>query len=144
MRNEIDDGFERAKALLTIAEDDMSRLPRPVATFLLVCSAQGVIDNGGYCYFFGADWLGSPTYSEFIEAYGAIGCNRQASELARVVATFPFANAHLDPVARKAFMKEHYDKSSGELPIWGDDLCGDKEVWEKLGKYYQANCSSFA
>jgi hypothetical protein len=51
----------------------MSRLPQNVRIFLLVNGAQGIIDNGGYKYFFGQDWPGTPPYDDFANAYEAIG-----------------------------------------------------------------------
>ena len=80
-----------AQQMLTGVGDDMSRLPESVRIFLLVNGAQGVIDNGGYNYFFEEDWPGSPPYEDFVDAYEAIGCIRQAADLRRVVATFPFS-----------------------------------------------------
>ena len=51
-----------AQQMLTAVGDDASLLPESVRIFLLVNGAQGVIDNGGYKYFFGEDWLGKPPY----------------------------------------------------------------------------------
>ena len=125
------------------ATGDMTRLTASVRTFLLVYGAQGVIDNGGYKSFFGDNWPGNPPYQDFISAYEAIGCRTQARELRRVVATFPFPNPHLDKDRRRAFMESNYDKTALSVRGWGDALCGDEAVWEKLVRYYQTNEDEF-
>jgi hypothetical protein len=84
-----------AEAMLSSVDGDLNRLPEAVQIFLLINGAQGVIDNGGYIYFFEEDWPNTPPYDDFISAYEAIGCSQQADDLRRVVATFPFDNPHL-------------------------------------------------
>jgi hypothetical protein len=140
----ISDAFRKAFKNLDKARDNIDLLPQSVATFLFVYSAQGVIDNEGYQYFFGSDWPRKPSYSRFVEAYNAIGCKRHAKELSRVVSTFPFDNPHLKESARKKYMKENYDDEKFEIEGWGNKLCGDEEVWEKLKKYYLKNRKDFA
>src|SRR4051812_22438859 len=104
--------IDAAEDKLASVGDDMSLLPETVRVFLLVNGAQGVIDNGGYRYFFGQDWPGTPPYEDFISAYEAIGCRQQAADLRRVIATFPFSDPHLCKEKRQAFIDAHYDKST--------------------------------
>ncbi len=89
MADIIDETFNRLSSRYGSFEEQIDTLPPVIQNFLLVVSAQGVIDNGGYRYFFGADWPGNPPYSKFIDAYQSIGCEEQAKELERVVGTFP-------------------------------------------------------
>ncbi len=136
--------FEQALGKIEEVGQDLARLPEAVRVFVLVHGAQGVIDNGGYPYFFGQDWPGNPAYQEFISAYEIIGCRRQASELHKIVGTFPFPNAHLDRNRRRAFMKSNYDRATDCVRGWGDALCGDKGVWKKLARYYTTHKHDFA
>jgi len=53
----LSEGFGKAEIKLKKASDDICRLPDAIRNFLLVYSAQGVIDNGGYRYFFQSNWL---------------------------------------------------------------------------------------
>ncbi len=138
------DAFDKAIKKLDKAKDNIDLLPISVATFLFVHSAQGVIDNGGYEYFFGGDWPGKPPYSRFVEAYIAIGCRKQAKELARVISTFPFSDPHLKEGARKKYIKKNYDDAKDEIKGWGKKLIGNKEVWEMLKKYYLKHKIDFA
>jgi hypothetical protein len=131
----IDNAFTKANALLADAGDDLRRLPAEVATFLRVIAAQGVIDNGGYCYFFGNDWPGNPPYGDFIQSYRDIGCTSQAEDLARVVGTFPFAEPHLSRERRLLYIEQNYNEDLFSVTGWGDSLCGDASVWARLAQY---------
>ncbi len=125
------------------AGGDLTKLSEPVRTFLIVNGAQGVIDNGGYRYFFDADWPGNPPYEVFAAAYETIGCWKQATDLRRVVATFPFPDPHLHKEGRCQFIEENYDQDSFSVRGWGDELCGDDEVWKKLAAYCDWNRPHF-
>ena len=81
MTDLIDQAFDKAVMLLNANDEKMDNLPDEVATFLMVYNAQGVIDNGGYFYFFENDWTDSPPYIDFINSYNSIGCVAQANEL---------------------------------------------------------------
>jgi hypothetical protein len=133
-----------AEDKLAAADEDMSRLPESVRVFLLVHGAQGVIDNGGYRYFFESDWPNTPPYEVFASAYETIGCVEQAADLRRVVATFPFPDPHLDSDKRQAFIDEHYDEDECEVRGWGEAICGDDVIWKKLAGYAKQHVHDFA
>ena len=136
--------FKKAINLLDKAHDKMDQLQAEVSTFLYVHSAQGVIDNGGYRYFFESNFPTNPPYSKFIEAYKNIGCEKQAKELERIVSSFPFENVHLEADLRNKYMDKNFDEDMYEVKGWGNALCGDEEVWNKLGQYYIKNKIKFA
>jgi hypothetical protein len=146
MNDTISEAFSKARALAdaTNDEDDLSQLPESVKTFVLVYSAQGVIDNGGYYRFFDSDWPNRPPYSQFIDAYAKIGCKSQSKDFERVVTSFPFTDPHIKSEKRQKYMNDHYDEENFEVRGWGDILCGDEDVWEKLAVYYHQNKSDFA
>jgi hypothetical protein len=137
-------GFDKAERLLKKANGNMDSIPTTAANLLIIVSAQGVIDNGGYKYFFESDWPMQPPYSRFIEAYSAIGCEKQAADFARVVSSFPFDEPHLNAEKRNEFMDANYDEDEGIVKGWGDMLCGDEEVWSKLETYFLENVKDFA
>ena len=136
MDKELDKAFEKAKEKLGSASQDIEKLSKPVSTLLLVYSAQEVIDNGGYEYFFESIWTNNPPYSKFINAYHEIGCEKQAIDFNRVALSFPFENPHLNESAREKYINDNYDEGEFKVIGWGDALCGDEEVWTKLKKYY--------
>jgi hypothetical protein len=57
-RNSIDQAVELASRHLRRVGGDPRRLSEPARTLVLVYGAQGVIDNGGFRYFFENDWPG--------------------------------------------------------------------------------------
>ena len=140
----IDEIFNRLTTRYGEVEEQLDSLPLSAQIFIRVLAAQGVIDNGGYRYFFGADWPGNPPYSLFIDAYRAIGCGEQARELERVVGTFPFGDPHLHKGKRKWFMRTNYDQEKFEVRGWGDELCGDERVWEKLAQFCEKHKEALA
>lgn len=133
--DKLDNLLDIAFEMLDDHDEDFTALPRSVATFLRVHGAQGVLDNGGYRYFFEKDWDGNPPFREFVDAYEEIGCRAQAAELARVVATFPFDEPHLHEELRNRYIEEFFDEKSRCVEPWGDALCGDPEVWKRLTAY---------
>lgn len=143
MNKTLNNAIEQATIKLNQVAKNIDDLPQSVATFLMVYSAQGVIDNGGYIYFFESDWPNNPPYLKFIEAYFAIGCINQSQDIARVVSTFPFDDPHLNKQERARFIEANYDEDALEVKSWGESLCGDVEVWEKLEAYCTKNKSDF-
>jgi len=141
---EISIANDAAQSLLRRTGNDLSKLPAPVSAFLRVYGAQGVLDNGGYRFFFDADWPETPDYSVFVEAYRTIGCETQAKDLARVVKTFPFSRPHLDRKKRNEFIEKNYDPDKFHVRGWGDALCGDESVWTALTEFVRRHRSLFS
>src|SRR5690606_5096314 len=94
--------------------------------------AQGVIDNGGFQYFFESDWPDRPAYDEFVSAYRAIGLAEEAETFQRAIEWFPFPDAHLHVERRNEFI----DRNG--FPKELDTLCGSDRVWIKLDEYFNA------
>lgn len=82
---------------------------------LVVMGAQGVIDNGGFQYFYEADWPNKPPYSLFINAFKEIGANKVADCIAESVELFPFPNPHLAVDARNVFLDSQGEGSQFEI-----------------------------
>jgi hypothetical protein len=131
----VEQAFGHAEAVLQETDGDFSALSPALQVVVLIVSAQGVLDNGGYRYFFERDWPGQPSYEIFAQSYEAIGCRDLAAELRRVVATFPFPEPHLKSDERVSYISDHYDEESFEVPEWGEAFCGDPSVWAKLAAY---------
>lgn len=137
--------LETAEAMLGAVDEDMRLLPEAVQVFLAVHGAQGAIDNGGFVYFFEADWPGLPPYENFIAAYETIGCIEQAVALRRIVGTFPSSDPHLHRSKRREFIQTRYDQKAYGVPDWQPDLKSfGQEVWEKLARYCKTHKDDFA
>ena len=125
----IDVAFRRLRRV----GNDPSRLPDLERTVVSVTTAQGIIDNGGFQYFFEMDFPNRPLYRVFTDAYRAVGATRAAERIDQAVAMFPFRAPHLSQKRRNAFMD-----SLGEAHAFfrlGDQVCGDTSVWEQLRGY---------
>ena len=126
---------------LEAANGDLSALPVPLQTLVLVYSAQGVIDNGGFQYFFESDWPGIPGYFIFSNAYRTIGSGQIADLIDQAVALFPFNDPHINAGLRNAFLDSLPDGHT--LHKLGDSACGDESVWLSLSEYVRQNAQVF-
>ena len=136
----LDRAVKVAFRTLDAAGGDARRLPVPMATVVCVYGAQGVIDNGGFQYFFENDWPCQPPYSMFWKAYARIGAHEAAAAIESAVALFPFARPHRSRAKREAFMAA---RSRSDRFFRLDTVCGDATVWPKLEAYVRANASAF-
>jgi hypothetical protein len=115
---------------------DLSKLALVDQTIVVVTSAQGVIDNGGFEYFFENDWPGRPQYRVFSDAYRRIGAPEAAASLDEASLSFTFADPHLRQDERRRFVASlPADHRFRQL---GNDLCGDASVWDLLAAYVRA------
>ena len=130
-----------AFAQLEAANGDLKALPVPLQSLVLVYSAQGVIDNGGFQYFFESDWPSSPDYSIFSNAYRAIGATQVADAIDRAIRLFPFDEPHLNLELRNEFLSSLPENHL--LFQLGDSICGNESVWLQLSDYVRQNIQVF-
>jgi hypothetical protein len=122
-------------------------LPGPQVVYWAVEQAQGIIDNGGFEYFFENDWPKNPPYTVFIEAFCAIGAKETAEWMENVVEMFPFPEPHKDCKRRREYM-ESCQRREGK---WNSiiDKLGNRvidlsaENYTKLAAYIRANIDAF-
>jgi hypothetical protein len=137
----LDHASDVAFAQLKVVGGDIFGLEEPLQTVVVIYSAQGIIDNGAFPYFFGNDFPGKPPYSLFIEAYRRIGAIDAAANIGRAAAMFPFPQPHLSVKKRRAFMDSLEEDC--EFFALGDRVCGDETVWRKLERYVLGNVQAF-
>jgi hypothetical protein len=123
-------------------DDNPMKLAEPYKTFVLVYNAQGVIDNGGFKYFFENDWPTQTPYSEFADAYQRIGRTEAASALRAAAASFGMDRPEKQCDARREYMDQHYDADKYEITGWNDCVCGDEQVWTDLAKWARSQLAS--
>lgn len=130
-----------AFAQLEAANGDLTALPVPLQSLVLVYSAQGVIDNGGFQYFFESDWPGSPSYSVFSSAYRAIGATQVANAIDQAIGLFPFDEPQLKLELRNEFLSTLPENHL--LFQLGDSICGNESIWLQLSEYVRQNAQAF-
>ena len=131
-------------AKLDEAGGNLSALPIHLQTVIIVYSAQGIIDNGGFRYFFESNFPNTPSYQLFSDGYRRIGAEDQANCIDKAVQLFPFDNPHLYEQKRQEYLNNSCEDDDCELIKLGDVVCGDKAVWDKLNIYITNNVSAFA
>ena len=137
----LDRGIDCAYRKLESASGDLSKLPEPFLTVVLITHAQGMIDNGGFRYFFETDQPGQPQYKVYSDAYRRIGAAKAADLLDLAVALFPFEDPHLSSDRRNSYL-ESLDESD-ELFTMGYEVCGDETIWVRLEGYIGDNSALF-
>jgi hypothetical protein len=138
----LDKGIRFTLAEVKRAGDDLSKLPRPLQIVALVHAAQGIIDNGGLQYFFEADFLGTPPYSVFSDAYRTIGATSAADAFDQAVSMFGSRSPHKHRIKRNHFLDAE-QKRPGKFSQLSNSMCGDKQVWELLGQFVAEQASVF-
>jgi hypothetical protein len=133
----LDKASDKVFAALDELGGDLRALPVPQQTVAVIYAAQGVIDNGGFKYFFEADWPNNPPYSMFIDAYRRIGAVGAAECFERAIAMFPLPDPHMNRELRNLFMDDLPEKH--EFFELGFKVCGDQAIWDKLADYVVAN-----
>jgi hypothetical protein len=133
----LDRASDKVFAALNQVGGDPRALPVPAQTVAVIYSAQGIVDNGGFRYFFEADWPGNPPYSMFSQAYQRIGALAAAERFEKAIAMFPFPEPHLNKDARNQFMDGLAENH--EFFELGNKVCGDQAVWAKLAEYAATN-----
>ena len=108
---------------------------------VLITHAQGIIDNGGFRYFFEDDIPGNPKYSVLSDAYRQIGAAKAGDLLDLAVGRFPFDNPHLSSEKRNEYMDSLAE--ADELFVIGDEVCGDETIWQKLADYISRHAALF-
>ena len=121
---------------------DLSKLAVPLQTVVLITHAQGMVDNGGFRYFFEGDMPGNPSYKIFSDAYRRIGALKVADSLDLATDLFPFENPHLSTDKRNEYMDSL--EESDQLFAMGDEVCGDETIWQNLEKYIADHASVFS
>lgn len=121
-----------------------SRLSRPQQVFITIYSAQPIIDNGGFGYFFESDWPDQPPYSRFSDAYREIGAVDVAGFIDRAAGLFGIAEPHLHRDARLRYLNEHCRDESAELIKLGDRAIDEsKRVFRLLEDYVRRHSEHF-
>jgi hypothetical protein len=116
---------------LVLTKDDLSKLEEPYRTVAAVVAAQGVIDNGGYNYFFENDWPHQPSYQIFIDAYDRIGCTQAADNLRQIVASFGVKKPERDLELRRDGIDQEKQRKEQKSPRWPKPLY-DEAIYKPL------------
>lgn len=127
--------FDLAESILKASEDDVTKLPEVLQSIYLVCIGQGVIDNGGFQYFYENDFVQNPPYSLFVEAFRRVGAEAVADCIEATAAMFPFSDPHLFREERNDWLDVTAEQKGHEFHRLSDFACGHESVWPLLDAY---------
>ena len=127
------------EALKVIGDREIHEVEDPYFTIAVIFAAQGVIDNGGFRYFFENDWPKNPPYSIFYDAYDRIGLQDEAKNLKDAVLSFGINGPERQIELRNKYIDENYDEDKFEVKGWNDTICGNEFVWDKLVLWVKDN-----
>lgn len=130
-------------ACVEAAAGDVFQLPVSVQTVAVIQTAQGIIDNGGFEYFYESDFVGSPPYSFFVETFRRIGADSAASRIEQSSRMFPFADPHLHEKKRQLWLDGVKRNEAHEFVVLSRKACGDSSVFAKLADYVEENRDAF-
>jgi hypothetical protein len=139
----LDRASEYSFAALAAAGGDIMKVSVPLQTIIVIYSAQGMIDNGGFRYFFENDWPGNPPYSFFADAYRRIGAHDAAKALDEAVALFPFSDPHREAKRRNETLRQYDPKQSDPFDELSEGVCGNESIWQRLEQFVIANAPAF-
>ncbi|VXC69142.1 hypothetical protein MASSI9I_90328 [Massilia sp. 9I] len=92
-------------AMLKQPGERLQSVSEPCRTAIIVDTALGIIGNGGFQYFFEANFPDDPDYSLFIEAFDRVGLSEIAQGMATLVTMFPFEAPHQSAERRLRFLE---------------------------------------
>jgi hypothetical protein len=135
--------YDHAIGRLQAAGGDVSLLPVPLQTLLLVESAQAIIDNGGLEYFYEADFPNNPPYADFVAAYRRIGADQAAECIAASSLLFPFDEPHLFEGLRQLWLEKFRLEPGHAFAHLSARVTGDAGVWTRLAAYVEQHRGAF-
>ena len=113
----------------------IAEVPEPARTLIAVYTAQGVIGNGGFAYFFESDFFGDDGYEIIIQSYRNIGLEEFALTIENVLSLFPDGKPHESEKQRSDFI---YKYMSGDDEENHSDIVDEAE-----GIFYKDTKSVF-
>lgn len=97
-------GISGCYEVLERANNRLDMLDEPCRTVIIVRTAWGIIENGGFQYFFENNFDGDTEYGVFTQAFRRVGLDEIALRFSKLVNLFPFPNPHESPAKRMDFL----------------------------------------
>lgn len=115
-----------------IAQTDFAALPQIVRPVITTCSAQGIIDNGGFPFLFECDWPGLVDWNVFPDDFEAVGHTEGAEAIRAALSLFPQGQPQRDLRVRRKYIFDVLGGLDGELGTLDSAICGRSALLEQL------------
>ncbi|MCC2970723.1 DUF4375 domain-containing protein [Massilia sp. IC2-476] len=106
----------------------LEHLNDPCRSAIIVDTALGIIGNGGFQYFFEANFSDNPDYGIFVDAFQRVGLNEIAQGLAALLAMFPFEAPHQSAERRQRFLEASSDEFEQAMQRLEDLIYARKDL----------------
>ncbi len=123
-----------------IAERKLNAVPELIRPVVTTYSAQGVIDNGGFPYFFECNWPGVADWNMFADDFDAVGHKKGAEAIRAALRLFPHGQPQPDLQERRKYIFETLNGLDGDLGKLDAPICGKSALLDRLlVRYIKAN-----
>jgi hypothetical protein len=119
-----------------VAQKNFLALPPLVRPVITTHSAQGVIDNGGFAYFFECDWPGIDDWNIFVQDFAAVGHHKAAVAIRAALELFPGGHSQSALKERRSYIFGTLGGTDGKLGDLDGPICGKSAVLKRLLEGY--------
>jgi hypothetical protein len=147
--NDTDDEALLMQVLETInqkADFDISQIPDEHRHVVAAVTAQAIIDNGGFRYFFTSHFKGRPDYQMIVEAYSKIGAKESADAINQALMMFPDGAPPEELDERERYIDSIFGKDSQHAKQLGEiesKVSGKMENYSLAANYVRENADKF-
>jgi len=104
---------------------------------VIVYSAWGLIENGGFQYLFESNFPGDPSYDTFTQAFNSVGLTDIALRFSKLVSLFPFDEPHKFPRKRQEFIDSQPSSFIALMAELEDLVYAHKNIEKTLNSFLQ-------
>jgi len=149
LMNETDDEALLMQVLEAInnKEDfDIGQIPEEHRHVVAAVTAQAIIDNGGFRYFFSSHFKGRSDYQMIVEAYSEIGAKESADAINQALLMFPNGEPPEALDEREKYIEAIFGKDSKFAKEVGEiesKVFGKLENYSLAANYVRENVEKF-
>ncbi|NOZ54845.1 MAG: DMP19 family protein [Gammaproteobacteria bacterium] len=134
-------------AYITAKQDfDIDSIPDVEKNVVAVITAQTIIDNRGFKYFFESDFSSKPDYQLFVDAYRSIGAEDSAEGIMQALALFPDNTPPADVEERYKYLEAIFDTEDHryqQISQHERKIAGNLQNYSKAAAYIRQNKHAF-
>jgi len=125
---------------------DIGDIPDEHRHVIAAVTAQAIIDNGGFRYFFASHFKGRPDYKMIVEAYSQIGAKESADAINQALLMFPNGEPPEALDEREKYIEAIFGKNSQHAKALNEiesKVLGNMENYSLAANYIRENAEKF-
>ena len=129
-----------------VQDFDINAVPDEHRNVVAVITAQAVIDNGGFRYFFESQFEGSSDYQMFVKAYKDVGAAESADALNQALMMFPEGVPPAELEERQKYLEAIFgsdNDASKQINDIEEKILGKVENYSLVASYIRENKNLF-